>query len=66
MSLARLFKAVKSCSCRAVVVERARQHERDVKRLGRRTSRADAIVTSFCESFTGEGCTRTVDNDPEI
>ena len=44
MSLPRLFNAVKSGCCRAVVVERARQHVRAVKMPGRNTSRADAIV----------------------
>ena len=59
VSLARLFKAVKSWTFRAVVVERARQHERAVKRLGRRISLADAIVAWIRESCAIEGYTRT-------
>ena len=50
VSFARLLSAVKSGCCRAVVVERARQHVRAVKTPGRIASRADAIVVDVVRS----------------
>ena len=57
VSFARLLSAVKSGCCRAVVVERARQHVRAVKTPGRIASRADAIVVDVF-SCRRSGCRR--------